>query len=125
MNTPRDTTIRAPISQGRSVPLARWRPEVRGLDASSSWWMSLLEAIARVRAPAIAMVIHANCSQVGHPPAARNMPRYAKGRANTVCSKRTAWMNRYALCRPRIGTAMVTGRTLTTCGPPRQPPRGP
>ena len=48
---------------------------VRGFSSSISRSMSRFALMATVRAATIATVIQMNCESVGHPPAARIMPR--------------------------------------------------
>ena len=94
----------AVISHSLMRPAGRGRAAVRGFWASRRRSMMRLADMARVRADAIATVIQRNGASVGRPSEASIMPRYAKGRAKTVCS------NRMESSRRRIfpGTAVTT-----------------
>ena len=69
--------------------------------------------MANVRADAIATVIHANCTKLGSPRAARIIPRYANGSAKIVCSNLIASRKTATLFRLAVGggtlTAVIAG----------------
>ena len=87
------------IVAAESAPDATARRAVRGLRASISRSKNRFVAIAAVRAPKTASVIHASSAGAGIPCAARTAPTYANGNAKSVCSmrisrkKRTTYFN--------------------------------
>ena len=73
-------------------PAGRWRLVVRGLSASNLRSTMRLKAIAQVRAQIIARRMSPNVRQPGQPRlsrAATHIAASAKGKAKTVCEKRT------------------------------------
>jgi hypothetical protein len=94
VNTANDTTASSTPSSGLTAPLGTCRMAVRGLRASIAASITRFNAIALVRAPAIANEIHNTVMNPGHhvPSScldANNIPAYANGNAKIVCSNLT------------------------------------
>ena len=81
-NQPTWVTVRRPDGISRSA--------VRGLRASMSASISRFSAIARLRAPTIAIVIHPSTAPRGTSIRARTAAANANGSAKIVCEKRTS-----------------------------------
>lgn len=112
VNGPSIQAAKAKIKPENSVPAQAVRLDIEpvmsgrwavlGLRASIQRSAIRLEPIASVLAATMAMVIHMNWYQVGHPCAANNMPKYANGRAKIVCSNFIKSRNSRAAFTPRL-----------------------
>ena len=100
------------------------RAAVRGLRASMSASIRRLSAIARLRAPIIAIVIHHSTAARGTSMRAMTAAAKANGRAKIVCEKRTRPSSAGTSPSPAAGAAALDEVVTAAMLPTRAPLRG-